>query len=62
MKIQVDYTKCTGHGVCESFAPNLFEINDDGDLVLKSDIVPDEMLDDVHQAIDACPTLALRLE
>jgi ferredoxin len=48
--------------VCESFAPNLFEINDDGDLVLKSDIVPDEMLDDVHQAIDACPTLALRLE
>jgi ferredoxin len=33
MKIQVDYTKCTGHGVCESFAPSLFEINHDGDVV-----------------------------
>jgi ferredoxin len=34
MRIQVDYTKCTGHGVRESFAPSLFEINHDGDVVL----------------------------
>jgi len=33
MKIQVDYTKCTGRGVCESFAPSPFEINHDGDVV-----------------------------
>jgi ferredoxin len=62
MKIHVDRTKCTGHGVCESFAPNLFEVNDDGDMVLNSDVVPDEMVDDVRQAVDGCPPLALSLE
>ena len=42
--------------VCESFARSVFETNDGGDLVLKSDAVPAGMLDDVRQAVDGCPT------
>jgi len=41
--------------VCESFARSVFETNDGGDLVLKSDAVPAGMLDDVRQAVDGCP-------
>ena len=40
----------------ESFARSVFETNDGGDLVLKSDAVPAGMLDDVRQAVDGCPT------
>jgi len=61
MKIQLDREKCTGLGICESLAPEVFEVNDDGDLVMLTDTVPDGMLDDVEAAIAGCPTEALRL-
>lgn len=62
MKIVVDRAKCTGIGICESYAPELFEVNEDGELVLASETVPAEMLDAVQEAIAGCPTEALRLE
>ncbi len=61
MKILLDRAKCTGLGICESLAPDVFEVNDDGDLVMLADVVPDGMLDDVEAAIAGCPTEALRL-
>lgn len=62
MRISVDRDRCTGLGICESYAPDLFEVNDDGELVVASDTVAPEMLDAVQQAIAGCPTEALRLE
>lgn len=62
MKIIVDYAKCTGLGICESFAPEVFEVDDDGQLVVSTDTVPEGMADAVRQAVDGCPTRALRLE
>jgi ferredoxin len=62
MKIIVDRAKCTGLGICESLAPDVFEVNDSGDLVLKADTVPGGLLDDVEAAIAGCPTEALKLE
>lgn len=62
MRIALDRTKCTGLGICESFAPDVFEVDDDGDLVLMSDVVPAGLLDEVQQACDGCPTAALSLE
>lgn len=62
MKIIVDREKCTGLGICESLAPEVFEIDDDGDLVLKEADVSGSDLDQVQAAVDGCPTAALRLE
>jgi len=61
MKIIVDRAKCTGLGICESLAPDVFEVNEEGELVLISDDVPEGGLDDVKAAIEGCPTEALRL-
>lgn len=62
MKCVVDFDKCTGLGICESLAPEFFEVNDDGDLVqLKSDITDDE-LQAVEEAVAGCPTEALTIE
>ena len=30
MRVEVDLTKCTGHGICESIADDVFEVRDDG--------------------------------
>lgn len=61
MQISVDRTRCTGLGICESLAPDVFEIDDDGELVLRGDAVSADALDEVRQAVEGCPTEALRL-
>lgn len=62
MMISVDRARCTGLGICESYAPDIFEVDDEGELVLALDTVAPEMLDAVRQAVASCPTEALRLE
>ena len=61
MKIIVDRGRCTGLGICESLAPEHFEVDESGDLVMLQEVVTDEQKDDVAAAIEACPTEALRL-
>jgi len=61
MKIIVDRSRCTGLGICESLAPEHFEVDESGDLVMLQEVVTDEQRDDVVAAIEACPTEALRL-
>lgn len=61
MKIELDRAKCTGIGMCESVAPDFFEIDDDGELVMLRDAVDSADVADVEAAVQACPTAALRL-
>jgi ferredoxin len=61
VKVIVDRVKCTGLGICESLAPNHFEVNEDGVLVLLDENVSDEDRSSIEEAIAGCPTEALRL-
>ncbi len=61
MKIMLDTERCTGLGICESLAPDYFEIADDGSLqLLRTDLL-DCDLKTVQKAVDECPTGALRI-
>ncbi|KAA0080102.1 ferredoxin [Mycolicibacterium sp. P9-64] len=62
MKVIVDFVKCTGLGICESMAPDIFEVNDDGQLVLLKEDITDDELQAVEEAVAGCPTEALRIE
>ena len=60
-RVQVDRDRCVGSGVCESLAPEVFEIDDDGVLqVLREEPAPDD-LDGVRDAVQSCPARALAL-
>ena len=61
MKITVDRSRCTGLGICESLAPDVFEVDESGDLVLLTEEITDDLLSGVEEAIAGCPTEALRL-
>ena len=61
MKIIVDRSRCTGLGICEALAPEHFEVDESGDLVMLQVVVTDAQKDDVVAAIEACPTESLRL-
>jgi ferredoxin len=62
MRIVVDWDRCTGMGMCESLAPDVFEVDDDGSLILHAEEVPEGMESDVREAVAACPTEALSLQ
>ncbi|WP_280343275.1 ferredoxin [Nocardia neocaledoniensis] len=61
MRIELDRTKCTGLGICESLAPSFFEVDENGDLIMRKDDVADGELAEVEEAVFSCPTEALRI-
>ena len=62
MNVVVDRDRCVGSGTCEALAPDAFEVDDDGVLVLLRESLADEEVADVRDAVTACPTRALSLD
>jgi ferredoxin len=60
-RVQVDRERCVGSGVCESLAPDVFEIDDDGVLQVHREEPSADELDDVQDAVQQCPARALAL-
>lgn len=61
MRVVVDRSRCVGTGICESTVPVVFEIGDDGRLVIVDENVAPDRLDAVRSAVASCPTQALSL-
>ena len=61
MRVIVDRTVCVGHGQCEVAAPEVFSVNDDGELELNEN-PPESERANVENAVRQCPVGALTLE
>jgi ferredoxin len=61
MRVEVDLSKCTGHGICESIADDVFEVQNDGTVLIRENERPESDRDRMQQAVTQCPTGALRL-
>ncbi|MDP9823198.1 ferredoxin [Nocardioides massiliensis] len=61
-KIKVDFDLCEANALCEAFAPDVFEVDDDDMLQVHTDDVTDDNRDRVEKAAAACPRAAIRLE
>jgi len=61
MKVVVDPNICMGCGICESTAPQVFQLNDDNVAIVLVDVVPPELEADVRQAVDDCPEQAISI-
>jgi ferredoxin len=59
MKVVVDMDKCQDHGQCAFSAPEVFEINADGKLVVLNDSPDESLRDQVEEAADVCPVQAI---
>lgn len=62
MKVVVDMDKCQDHGQCAFSAPEVFEINADGKLVVLDDSPDESLRDQVEEAADVCPVQAITIE
>lgn len=57
----MDPAKCTGHGICESIADEVFEVQDDGTVVIHDAERPEGDRSRMQQAVTQCPVAALTL-
>jgi ferredoxin len=60
-RVEVDYDLCESNALCEGFAPDVFEIDDNDDLQIEDATVTDENRSRVEQAVASCPKTALRI-
>jgi ferredoxin len=63
MRVVTDTGRCVGAGQCALTEPAVFDQSDeDGTVVLLADTAEGEVLDNVREAIDLCPSQALSLD
>jgi ferredoxin len=62
MRIVVHPNRCTGQAMCESVAPDIFRVADDGQVKIQVAVVPDGRLDEAEWAVSCCPNQALEVE
>ena len=60
-RVQVDRERCVSSGVCESLAPEVFELDDDGLLQVHREEPDADQVDGVRDAVQSCPARALEL-
>ena len=62
IKVLVDMDVCQNHGQCVFSAPQVFELDDEGDLVQLQGEVGEDLRDAVEEAADVCPVQAITIE
>jgi ferredoxin len=60
MKVHVDMDVCQNYGQCVFAAPEVFDLDDAGDLVYQ-EVVEDSARPDVEAAVMACPVQAITI-
>lgn len=58
---ELDRNRCEGHGMCVSAAPGIFDLNEDGDLLVLDTEVTADHVAQARTAADACPVRALQI-
>ena len=61
MKIVLDVDACSSLGMCESVAPDVFEVGDDGALLIHVTEPEESRRGEMEEACAACPTGALSI-
>lgn len=60
MKVEVDQDLCISCGACVDTCPEVFDWNGDDKAHAIVDEVPNGLEDQAHEAVEGCPTNAIR--
>ena len=59
VRVQVDLSRCQGHGKCMISCPEVFDEDEQGYPVVAVEEVPTELVAAVNACIDDCPERAI---
>lgn len=60
--LKADFGACQGYANCVDAAPDTYDIDDDGVVVLLREEIPDEERPRIEEAARSCPVNALTIE
>lgn len=60
--LKADFGACQGYANCVDSAPDTFDIDDDGVVVLLREHISDEERPRIEEAVRSCPVSALMIE
>ncbi|HUY52497.1 MAG TPA: NADH-ubiquinone oxidoreductase-F iron-sulfur binding region domain-containing protein [Streptosporangiaceae bacterium] len=61
VRLEVDWARCEGHGLCAKIAPEMVQLDNQGYPMFLDMPVPFWLEKEAQQAVEMCPALALRL-
>lgn len=61
LKLDIDWTRCDGHGLCHALLPEVIDLDEWGFPLLPRTAVPERAVAKARRVAAACPELALRL-
>lgn len=59
MKVSVNHDLCMGAGSCKQLAPDVFDQNEDGTVILLQELPAPQLQADVRKAAHCCPSQAI---
>ena len=59
--VQLDRDRCEGHGTCEQIAPAVYRLNDEGELDILVNPLPETLAKAAEAGARVCPVAALRV-
>ena len=62
MRVDVDRDACEANAICAGLVPEVFEVDDEDVLHIKTDEVPATLAESVRHAVRSCPKAALSLQ
>ncbi len=62
MRVVVDFNLCEANGVCMAVAPEVFELNDDDELLVLQEHPDEASRPEVEAAVRQCPRQAISIE
>jgi ferredoxin len=62
MRVSVDRDLCESNGVCEGIAPEVFQIDDNDELLILQEHPDESLRAKVLDAVRSCPKQALTLQ
>jgi ferredoxin len=60
-RLHIDAIACAGHGLCADLLPEAIQLDEWGYPIVRKDAIGPGLLRYARRAVNACPTLALRL-
>jgi ferredoxin len=61
MRIVVDYDLCEANAKCMKACPEIFEVDENDNLIVKSEIFDAALRPKVEAAVKACPRQAIKI-
>jgi ferredoxin len=62
MKVVIDWELCQGHANCTGDAPEVFQLDDDGKLLLLQEFPDPALRPGVEDAVKYCPSRAISIQ